>query len=386
MKVAQVTGFFMPKKYGSNELFLCRELSKRGHDVTVFTSAKPRREYSMLNENYASKNIEHYEHFTIKRFPSRFTIRDIQIMPELLQSLLNEKFDIIHAHEFFSPSAFYSGLAKVLRQTPLIITQHNDQPPFPAISRYLYYADACTVGRFSLIQAKKIIALTKASRSHLLLFGAPSNKIEIIPTPIDTNKFVPNNQNMLKDRWKLEPPIILFVGRFTEIKGIKYLLKAFPTVLKAVPDAKLVLVGGGLLETEVRVYQKKFHNSIFWLPFVSNDIMPNIYAGCDVVVLPSFYEPFGNVVVEAMACGKPVVGSCIGGMLDTIVHEETGLHVQPGDSDQIANSLIKILMNDNLRETLGQNARKRALRDFSYSVVIKRVEKLYLNSLYSDIS
>lgn len=381
MRIAQVTGFFMPKKYGSNELFLCRELSKKGHEVTVFTTAKPRKEYSMLNENYAGKSTEHYEDFTIKRFPSRFTIRDIQIMPELLQSLLNEKFDIIHAHEFFSPSAFYSGLTKVIRQTPLIITQHNDQLPFPSISRYLYYADACTFGRFSLIQAKKIIALTRASRRHLLLFGAPSNKIEIIPTPIDTNKFVPNEQNALRDKWNLTSPIILFVGRFTEIKGIKYLLKAFPRVLKAVPDAKLVLVGGGPLEAEVKAYQEKLHNSIFSLPFVPNDIMPNIYAGCDVVVLPSFYEPFGNVTVEAMACGKPVVGSCIGGMLDTIVDGETGLYVQPGNSDQIANSLIKILTNDKLREELGRNARKRTLTHFSYSVVIKRVEKLYLDSL-----
>jgi glycosyltransferase involved in cell wall biosynthesis len=245
----------------------------------------------------------------------------------------------------------------------------------------MYYADACTFGLFSLRQAKKIIALTRASRRHLLLFGAPSNKIEIIPTPIDTNKFVPNEQNALRDRWNLTSPIILFVGRFTEFKGIKYLLKAFPTVLNAVPDAKLVLVGGGPLEGEIKAYQEKFHNSIFLLPFVPNDIMPNVYAGCDVVVLPSFYEPFGNVTVEAMACGKPVVGSCIGGMLDTIVDGETGLYVQPGNSDQIANSLIKILTNDTLKKELGQNARKRALTHFGYNIVIKQVEKLYSDSL-----
>ena len=109
--------------------------------------------------------------------------------------------------------------------------------------------------------------------------------------------------------------------------------------------------------------------------------MPNIYVGSDVVVLPSLGETFGNVTLEAMACGKPVVGSCIGGMLDTIVDGETGFHVQPGDSDQISNSLIRILKNDTLRNELGKNARKRALKDFSYSVVMKRVEKLYLDAL-----
>jgi glycosyltransferase involved in cell wall biosynthesis len=381
MKIAQVTGFFRPQKYGSNELFLCKELTRMGHEVTIFTTSELRQEYAMLNEDYSGKSTEFYDGFLIKRLPARLKIRDIQIMPELLLSLLGEKFDIIHAHEFFSPSAFYSSLTSMVKQTPLIITQHNDTPPFSSTSRYLYYAAACTVGLFSLKQARRIIALTRASRCHLMRFGAQNSKIEIIPTPVDINKFVTNNHNLLRERWNLTSPIILFVGRFSETKGLKYLLRAFPMVLKVVPEAKLVLVGGGPLETEVKTFQKKFQNNIFWLPFVPNDIMPNIYAGCDVLVLPSFFEPFGNVTIEAMACGKPVIGSCIGGMLDTIVDGETGLHIQPGDSDQIANSLIKILKNDALRKELGQNARKRAVTDFSYGVVIKRVEKLYLDSL-----
>jgi glycosyltransferase involved in cell wall biosynthesis len=381
MKIAQVTGFFRPQKYGSNELFLCKEFSKMGHEITIFTPSELRQEYAMLNEDYAGKSTEFYEGFVIKRLPARLKIRDIQIMPELLPSLLGEKFDIIHAHEFFSPSAFYSSLTSMIKQTPLIITQHNDTPPFSPTSRYLYYSAARTVGQFSLKQAKKIIALTKASRRHLLFFGAKNSKIETIPTPIDTNLFVPNRQNLLKDKWNISSPIILFVGRFTEIKGIKHLLRAFVKVLEAVPEAKLVLVGGGPLETEVTAFQKKLQKSIFWLPFVPNSIMPNIYAGSDVVVLPSFFEPFGNVVVEAMACGKPVVGSCVGGMLDTITHGETGLHIQPGNTDQIADSLIEILTNESLRKELEKNARKRALTDFSYEVIFKRVNKLYLDSL-----
>ena len=152
-------------------------------------------------------------------------------------------------------------------------------------------------------------------------------------------------------------------------------------VLKAVPEAKLVLVGGGPLETDVKAFQQKFPNNVFWLPFIPNEIMPNIYVGSDVVVLPSLGETFGNVTIEAMACGKPVVGSCLGGMLDTIVDGETGLHVQPGNSNQIASSIIKILKNDALRKELGQNARKKVLTDFSYGVNIKRIEKVYRDSL-----
>ena len=381
MKIAQVTGFFMPKNYGSNELFLCRELSKRGHDVTVFTSAQPRQEYAMLKENCIEKSTERYEDFTIKRFPSKLRIRDIQIMPELFQSLILEDFDIIHAHEFFSPSALYSSIVKVMKHTPCVITQHNDQLPCSFINRSLYYADACTIGRFTLGQAKKIIALTRAIQGHLSLFGASSNKIQVIPNAIDTNKFAPNNKNLLKDRWNISPPIILYVGRFSEVKGLKYLLKAFPTVLKALPEVKLVLLGGGPLQTEVEIYEKRFLGNIISLPFVPNELMPNVYPGCDVVVLPSLEERFGNVTLEAMACGKPVVGSCIGGMLDTIAHEETGLQVQPRNSQQIAKALIRILKNDKFKTELGQNARQKALNEFSSRIVIDKIERLYLTTL-----
>jgi glycosyltransferase involved in cell wall biosynthesis len=381
MKVAQVTGFFMPKNYGSNELFLCRELSKRGHKVTVFTSAQPRQEYAMLKENCVEKSTEHYEDFTIKRFPSRLRVRDIQIMPQLFQSLIAEDFDIIHAHEFFSPSALYGGIVKVIKHTPFVLTQHNDQLPPSFINRSLYYADARTFGSFSLGQAKKIIALTRAIQGHLLLFGASRNKIQVIPNAIDTNKFTPGNKNLLRNRWGLSSPIILYVGRFSEVKGVKYLLKAFPVVLKSLPDAKLVLIGGGPQQTEVDIYKKQFPSNIVSLPFVPNEVMPYVYPGCDVVVLPSLEERFGNVTLEAMACGKPVVGSCIGGMLDTIVHEETGLQVQPRNSHQIANALIRILGNDKFREELGQNARQKVLNEFSSHIVIEKIEHLYLDAL-----
>lgn len=381
MKIAQVTAFFMPKNYGSNELFLCRELIKRGHEVTVITTAQPPKEYAMLKEKYVGKSIETYEGFTIKRIPSKIEIGDVQIAPGFLSTLLNEKFDIIHAHEFFSPPAFFSSIVSVMKRTPLVLTQHNDHLPLTIKTKSLYYADACSIGQLSLKQSKRIIALTSSIKSHLLAFGATNYKIQIIPNAVDTNIFAPNEQNLLKDKWNLSSPIVLYVGRFSEVKGIRTLLKAFPAVLGAFPEAKLVLVGGGPLETEINAYEERFPGRIFCLSFVPNDIMPKIYAGCDVVVLPSLEERFGNVALEAMACGKPVIGSGIGGMLDTIVHEETGLLVQPKNSEHLSNSIIRLLKNDRLRIELGQNGRKRVLKEYSSNVVINKVEQSYLNAL-----
>lgn len=380
MKIAQVTSLFWPKKYRSNELVICRELAKRGHEVTVLTADEPSREYYMLAD-YAPKE-EMYEGFRIKRFPAGLHFGNMLLIPDLMPFLLRSDFDLINSHEFFAPCSFYSAIASKVKKTSLVVTQHNDQLFKSSSKNLLYFANARTVGWSSLRQAKKIIALTRAIRSHLLLFGVPSEKICVIPNAIDTETFAPGKQNLLKEKWGINSPVVLYVGRFAEVKGINYLLKAFPRVLGAVPEAKLILIGGGPLDKELREYEKKLHGHVFCMPFVPNDIMPYFYAGCDVVVLPSIEERFGNVTLEAMACGKPVVGSCIGGMLDTIVHNETGLHIQPGNSVQISDSLIRILKNDSLRDALGKNARKKALKDFSYDVVIKQVEKVYLDALW----
>jgi glycosyltransferase involved in cell wall biosynthesis len=379
MKIAQVTSLFWPRKYGSNELFVCRELAKRGHEVTVLTADKPSNDYSMLAEN--SPKDEMFEGFRIRRFPTRLTFGNMLLIPDLLHFLMESDFDLINSHEFFAPCSFYSAIASKTKKTPLVVTQHNDQFFTSFSKNLLYYANACTIGKSSLRQARKIIALTKVTQSHLLFWGVPNNKISIVPTAVNTEVFSPGKQNQLKEKWGISSSIILYVGRFSEVKGIAYLLKAFPKIIESVPEAKLVLIGGGPLENEIKAFQNKFPGNVFYLPFVPNDIMPQIYAGCDVVILPSLEERFGNVALEAMACGKPVVGSCIGGLLDTVVNNETGLHIQPRNIAQLSDSIIRILKNDNLREEFGKNARERALKHFSYDVVMKLVEKVYQDAI-----
>ena len=250
--------------------------------------------------------------------------------------------------------------------------------PSKVVNALLYLFDGYTLGRYVFSQARKIIALNTAIKAHLVAMGADENKINIIPNAIDTHLFSPNRKNFLETKWGISHPVILFVGRLVEDKGVKYLLRAFSEVVQEIPDAKLVIVGKGPQEKELKKLQESLGlTHVFFLGKVETKFMPNIYAGCDVLVLPSIHEPFGNVVIEAMAAGKPVIGSYIGGMKDTIIHGVTGYHVPPRNAEQISNFLVRLLSDVALREKLGRSSREKAVADYNEEFVISKIEKIY---------
>ncbi len=234
------------------------------------------------------------------------------------------------------------------------------------------------MGRYIFSCSRKIIALNSAIRAHLVAMGADEDKIEIIPNAVDTCFFSPKRESFLESNWGISSPVVLFVGRLVEDKGIKYLMQAFAEVVEAIPSAKLVIVGKGPQETELRRLQEKFGlNNVFFLGTVESRLMPNVYAGSDVLVLPSVHEPFGNVVIEAMSSGIPVVGSYVGGMKDTIVHGVSGYHVQPRNSKQLSRYMIRLLEDASLGKKLGENARKNVLERYTVGLLLQRIEKIY---------
>ena len=379
MRVAHIstTGTFLPEYYSSNEYLLCRGLAKVGHEVTLFTAAKPPK-WQTLRGRKIEERVEEYDGFTVHRLHAGPEVGIVPLIPSLFTTLMKMKFDIIHVHDFYAASSFYGAIASRAKGIPFILTQHNDQLPSKVINALLYSANGYTLGRFIFFHARSIIALNSAIKTHLVEMGADESKIEIIPHAVDTTLFSPNCKNLLEARWGISSPVVLFVGRLVEDKGVKYLLHAFSEVFKEIPDVKFVIVGKGFQEKELRKLKDSLGlTQVFFLGVVETKLMPNIYAGCDVLVLPSIREPFGNVVIEAMAVGKPVVGSYVGGMKDTIVHGTTGYHVQPRSGQQISKYLIRLLKDESLRKRLGENARIRALKHYDQGLLIQKVEKIY---------
>ena len=378
-----MTSYLHSKYYSSNEQFLSRELTKLGHEVIVFTTNK-KAKWQTIESNEVENRIQEVDGFVVRRVFSGPEIGVAPLMPSLLPTLVSEEIDIIHTHNFYTARSFYCAVVAKTRRIPLIVTQHNDQLPSHRARRLLYTFDGLTFGKYVLSQAKKIIALTNDIRLHLIQMGADKSKLEVIPNAVDTKRFSPYRRNLLRTEWGISNSVILVVGRLVEDKGIEHILLAFSQVAKEIPEAKLVIVGKGPKEGELAYLQKKLripHRRVFFLGAVENSIMPNIYVGADVVALPSIREPFGNVVTEAMASGKPVIGSYVGGIKDTIIDGVTGYHVQPRNSEQISTLLTKLLTNPSLRKRMGENARKSAVENFSQERLIKKIEKIYLRQV-----
>ena len=379
LRIAHIstTGTFLPEYYSSNEYLLCRELAKLGHEVTLFIADKVPKWQTLRSRNI-EKRIEEYEGFTVYRLHTGPEVGIVPLIPTLFQTLMKMKFDIIHSHDFYHASSFYGAIVSRAKRIPFVLTQHNDQLPSKVVNAFLYSLNSCTLGRYVFFHARKIIALNTAIKAHLVAMGADKNKIEVIPNGVDTQFFSPNRKNLLETKWGISSPVILFVGRLVEDKGVKYLLQAFSEVVKEIPDARLVIVGKGPQEKELRKLQKSLRlTHVFFLGTVATKFMPNIYNGSDVLVLPSIREPFGNVVIEAMATGRPVIGSYVGGMKDTIVHGVTGFHVQPRNSKQLSRSIIGLLEDESLRKRLGENARKMVLNDYKVDLLLQKLEDIY---------
>jgi glycosyltransferase involved in cell wall biosynthesis len=383
LRIAQIstTSTFLPEYYSSNEYLLCRGLAKLGHEVTLFIADKPPK-WQTLRSRKIEKRIEKYDGFTVYRLHGGPEVGIVPLVPSLFLTLLKMKFDIIHVHDFYHASSFYGAIASRAKRIPFILTQHTEQLPSKVTNALLYLANAYTLGRHIFSHSCKTIALDTAIKAHLVAMGADESKIEIIPNGVDTQLFSPDCKNILETKWAISRPVILFVGRLVEDKGVKYLLRAFSEVIEEVPDAKLVIVGKGPQEKELKKLQESLGlTHIFFLGTVETKFMPNIYYGSDVLVLPSIREPFGNVVIEAMAVGRPVIGSYVGGMKDTIVHEVTGYHVQPRNSRQLSKYLTRLLKDEYLRKRLGENARMRVLKHYDQELLVQRVEQMYLRSV-----
>lgn len=222
-----------------------------------------------------------------------------------------------------------------------------------------------------------------ASVSEMLVlkerYQLSPERIRLIPNPLHPGFTREKQATDQQQRGR-----VLFAGRYVEQKGIRYLIEAIPKVIAHNSDAHFVFVGGhGNQQTLdlLHLAQSRFGSKVELKDWLSLDNLITEYHRSQVVVAPSLYEPFGNVALEAMACGCVVVGTSVGGLAETITDHITGLLVRPEDSDAIASAVIELVENDALRQYLGMEAKKKALQDYSYSSVSKKLLQLFKETI-----
>lgn len=280
--------------------------------------------------------------------------------------------DIVHAHFWMSGRAALAAARPL--GIPVVQTFHA-----LGVVKQRHQGDKDTspperqaVEQAILDDVDHVIAECSDEVFELLRLGARRDRVTIVPSGVDTTLFRPTGLRALPAASRHR---IVFVGRLVERKGIGNVISA----LADVPGADLVVAGGpaaGDLDAEPEVRRLRalartcgVADRVSFLGRVDREHLPALYRSADVVTCVPWYETFGIVPLEAMACGVPVVASAVGGLGDTVVHGNTGLHVPPRDPGTLAAALRALLADTDRRQAFGQAGARRARSRYSWNRV-----------------
>ena len=299
----------------------------------------------------------------------------------------SKSFDIIDAHDWLG---IMGGIvAKKELDIPLMFHVHSTEAGRSAGGGSQTIKDIEFEGGQV---ADCVITVSYAMKDELQKLGFPEEKIRVCWNGIDSDKYDPDkipeeDRRNLRRKYgiKDDETMLFFIGRLVTVKGADKLVESMPNVLKEFPKTKLVLLGIGDMEVDIknRIKELGLENSIVLRnEFVDENERILHYAASDIVILPSLYEPFGIVCTEAMSMAKPVVVGARGtsGFREQIVttgEKQCGFHINPFDPNDIAWGIKQILELEDKGTQLGRNGRKRAVEFFSWDAVAKRTIDIY---------
>jgi len=375
-----VNSFFPPWRGGAETYTynLARQLVQRGHEVEVFCASPPHKPGSHT-----------VQEIRIVRLPVTTWLYGTPIMTKLPTRLLRAKADLIHAG-FPSPyNAFSASLACRPKKIPSVLTWHNDLPPLtPTASLLVYTHDRIVLPAY--VQAfRKIISTSRRYARSSRVLKRWASKVVIVPNGVDCERFrldidpteIKHNLNLGRNG------TILFVGALSKwhrYKGLDTLIEAFALVKKQRRDIILIVVGEGSLRPYYRELASRFGlaGEVVFAGDVSDHDLPSYYTASDLLVLPSKdrSEGFGLTILEANACGKPAIGSNVGGIPDVIHHGFNGLLVPPSNPRALSTAIGHLLGDDSLRRKMEKNSRAFA-EEHDWSKIAEATERIYCEAL-----
>jgi D-inositol-3-phosphate glycosyltransferase len=322
-------------------------------------------------------------------------------IPTFIQEILkfandrNIHYDLIHSHYWMSGLAAIS--LKEAWGVPLIHMFHtlgemkNKVAKNPGERESTFRINS---EKLILEKADQIVAATLSERAQLdWLYKVDLSKVVVIPPGVDLSHFYPIPVDEAREfvGVKLEDKMVLFVGRIEPLKGIDTLISAMPCLnfmeeLEFCP-VTLTIIGGDpdvdpeFMTTEMARLQELsknlgMENLVIFLGKRNQDTLPYYYSAADVVVMPSHYESFGLVALEAMACGTPVIASQVGGLTHLVQDGVTGYHVANDDPNELCSKLKLLLGDDKRRLKLGKQATQRA-QEYSWEVIADQIKSIY---------
>lgn len=230
-------------------------------------------------------------------------------------------------------------------------------------------------------RADRIIAVSQFTKQDIMsVFGIPESKIAVIHHGVHPEDYVLPEEARVKLRSTLgisSQPMILFTGKLAPRKGVDVLLRALPQVLREM-EVKLVLAGSGNQQDYQQLAEALgISDKLRFLGRVPDDTLRLLFSSCDLFVLPSRLEGLGIVILEAMAAGKPVVATNVGGIPELIESGQNGILVEANNEGKLAGAIVKVLSNKSLAQIIGENNMKKARERFSWEVAAQKTERVY---------
>ncbi len=381
---------------------IANELSRCCHKITV------------LSGNYCGENhsIDIKQKFPVYRFKNFFVLKSLSVIFLTLYLALIKKPEVIFLGSFLSTYGIGVVLVKKILRIPYVILIHGNE--------MTYYFKSSGIDRWAsnqlLHHADHIIANSFATKKVIESYGYSSKNMSIIHPAIEPQNFKAKNKNLdILSKYILQnKKILLSVSRLVPVKNHENVIKALPSVIRKVPNLTYIIVGEGPEKEKLQRLAKDLGLGSFvrFLGYIDPEKIPSYFNICDVFIMPSkkvsylidregihfieeqdalemesrrlkkktkigyLYESFGIVFLEANACGKPVIGSTVGGIKEAIIDGETGLLVDPHDTDEIAGAIIRLLTDYEYAQKLGSYGRRRVEGEFNCQALGVKVENV----------
>ena len=370
-------------------------MSRQGWQVDMFTRCSDANQEKIVEHNANCRTIR------LTAGPEEFVARQkiFNYLPEFVEAFFDYQhqqktiYPIVHTNYWLSA---WVGMAIKQRQSlqhlhtyhSLGAVKYRSINTIPLIAK-----TRLRVEKECLETADMIIATSPQEQEHMRSLVSPKGNIMVIPcgTNIDCFGSVDREAGRAKIGVDSQAKLVMYAGRFDERKGIETLVRAFARdEVKNHQNAKLMIVGGSTPGKKDGIERNRIGEIVEELGIadrteftgrVKHEDLAYYYAAADVCVVPSHYEPFGLVAIEAMASRTPVIASNVGGLKFSVADYKTGLLVPPQDDVAFAKAIDSILSDREWREELGENARKRVEAKFSWNGVAAQLDRQYLTEL-----
>jgi glycogen synthase len=292
--------------------------------------------------------------------------------------------DVIHLH-----TAWLAPLAGAIREqtkAPLVLTVHSLDRAEYEVGEFVTH---WTMQDAAIADANRVIAISQSEKDLIELYCPEVlSRVRIAGNGID-DSFDAGNSSQ-KRCWGKECPVVLYTGRFVQRKGIMELLAAIPEVLKKAPSAQFVLVGGygGGAEIERNWMLETllpFREHVHFTGWLSPSEVADWYRAADILVVPSWYEPFGMVILEGMLHGLPIAATDVGGPAEILEHERTGLLFPAKNVYALTDALLRLINDSSLRQKLGKSAGSEVRKKWLWSQMVRKFRSIYQEAIETAV-